>query len=64
MLIFYMLLISFMFTGIAGGVYPFLIHNILEFSRWYKPVAIVFWLFWLTGLIMSIITVSIITKGA
>jgi len=61
---FYLLLISFMFTGIAGGVYPFLVHYISEFSRWYKPVAIVFWVSWLTGLILATITVSIITKGA
>jgi hypothetical protein len=57
-----MLLLSFLFIGLAGGVYPLLSYYISEFSRWFKWIAIIFWVSYFSGLILAIISLVSLTK--
>ena len=55
MRIFALLLISFIFTGLSGGIYPLLRYYISEFSRWHKPATVIFWISWLAGIVFALI---------
>ena len=68
--IFILLLISFMFTGLSGGIYPLLRYYISGFSRWHKPATIIFWISWLAGIVFALIAyvkvmefADIVSKG-
>jgi len=53
--IFTLLFCSFILTALSGGLYPLLVYYISEFSRWHKPMAVVFWLSWLAGAIFAFV---------
>ena len=68
--IFTLLLTSFILTALSGGIYPLLRFYVSEFSRWHKPVTVIFWISWLAGIVFALIAyikvmefAEIINKG-